>query len=452
MSVLVVGLSHRTAPVDLLERATLTGDAAEKLLDDVVGSDHAGEAIVLSTCNRVEVYADVDKFHGGLAHTSELLARRAGVPIDELTPHLYVHYEDRAVAHLFSVACGLDSMVVGESQILGQVRTALRQAQDHGTAGRTLGSLAQQALRVGKRARSETGIDRAGRSLVTAGLHEAERTLGPVTGLTALVVGAGSMSALAATLLSRAGASQVVVANRTLANGERLATAVGGVAISLEALPQALGEADLVISCTGAVGHVLSAEDLTAAQHARGGRPMVVVDLALPRDVAHDAHDVPGVTIVDLETLARVLEATEHAEDVEATREIVADEVTAFLGWQRASLVAPTVVALRDMADGVVRAELTRLAGRLPDLDPRERAEIEQTVQRVVDKVLHAPTVRVKQLAGEVMEGSGESYADVLSKLFGLDQAAVDAVTRADIEVVPGEATDADAADRGGRR
>ena len=179
---------------------------------------------------------------------------------------------------------------------------------------------------------------------------------------------------------------------------------------------------------------------------------MVVVDLALPRDVAHDAHDVPGVTIVDLETLARVLEATEHAEDVEATREIVADEVTAFLGWQRASQVAPTVVALRDMADGVVRAELTRLAGRLPDLDPRERAEIEQTVQRVVDKVLHAPTVRVKQLAGEVMEGSGESYADVLSKLFGLDQAAVDAVTRADIEVLPGEAADADAADRGGRR
>jgi glutamyl-tRNA reductase len=452
VSVLVVGLSHRTAPVDLLERATLTGGAAEKLLDDVVGSDHAGEAIVLSTCNRVEVYADVDKFHGGLAQTSELLARRAGVPIDELTPHLYVHYEDRAVAHLFAVACGLDSMVVGESQILGQVRAALRQAQDHGTAGRTLGALAQQALRVGKRARTETGIDRAGRSLVTAGLHEAERTLGPVTGQTALVVGAGSMSALAATLLSRAGAAHVVVANRTLANAERLATAVGGVAVSLEALPQALAEADLVVSCTGAVGHVLSAEDLAAAAHARGGKPMVVVDLALPRDVAPDAHDLAGVTIVDLETLARVLEATEHAEDVEATREIVADEVTAFLGWQRASQVAPTVVALRDMADGVVRAELTRLAGRLPDLDPRARAEIEQTVQRVVDKVLHAPTVRVKQLAGEMIDGSGQSYAEALSKLFGLDQSAVDAVTRADIEVAPGDDTDDDAQHRGGQR
>jgi glutamyl-tRNA reductase len=197
---------------------------------------------------------------------------------------------------------------------------------------------------------------------------------------------------------------------------------------------------------------VLSAEDLAAAAHARGGKPMVVVDLALPRDVAPDAHDLAGVTIVDLETLARVLEATEHAEDVEATREIVADEVTAFLGWQRASQVAPTVVALRDMADGVVRAELTRLAGRLPDLDPRARAEIEQTVQRVVDKVLHAPTVRVKQLAGEMIDGSGQSYAEALSKLFGLDQSAVDAVTRADIEVAPGDDTDGDAQHRGGQR
>ena len=229
-----------------------------------------------------------------------------------------------------------------------------------------------------------------------------------MTGLTALVVGAGSMSALAATLLSRAGASQVVVANRTLAHGERLAAAVGGVAVLAGRRCRRRSPRPTWSSRAPArSGTSCRAEDLAAAQHARGGRPLVVVDLALPRDVAHDAHDVPGVTVVDLETLARVLEATEHAEDVEATRAIVADEVTAFLGWQRARCVAPTVVALRDMADGVVRAELTRLAGRLPDLDPRERAEIEQTVQRVVDKVLHAPTVRVKQLAGEVMEAAG---------------------------------------------
>jgi glutamyl-tRNA reductase len=434
VSILVVGLSHRTAPVHLLEQVTLTPDAAAKLLDDVASSDHAGEAMVLSTCNRVELYADVDKFHGGLARASELLARQAGVDLDDLTPHLYVHYEDRAVAHLFAVACGLDSMVVGESQILGQVRTSLRAAQDAGTAGRTLGALAQQALRVGKRARTETGIDRAGRSLVTAGLEEAQRAVGPLAGRSALVVGAGAMSALSATVLSHLGAGSIVVANRTLSHAQRVAAAVGGSAVPLAAVPAALREADLVVSCTGAVGHVVAAADIEAAVAGRDGRALAVLDLAMPRDVEARARDLDGVTVVDLETLADVLEHTEHAADVEATRSIVADEVTAFLGWQRAASVAPTVVALRDMAEGVVRAELARLAGRLPQLDERAQAEIELTVQRVVDKVLHAPTVRVKQLAGEP---GGQSYAEALSKLFGLDPAEVEAVTRADIEVDP---------------
>ena len=434
MSVLVVGLSHRSAPVDLLERVALPPEAVTKLLADVLASDHATEAFVLSTCNRVEVYAEVDKFHGGLAQVSELLARRAGIDLDELTPHLYVHYEDRAVSHLFSVACGLDSMVVGESQVLGQVRLALRTAQDAGAAGRQLGSLAQQALRVGKRARTETGIDRAGRSLVTAGLEVAGQVLGPLDGTEVLVVGAGAMSALAATVVAQGGAARVVVANRTLERAERVAAAVGGEAVPLDSLPAALASADLVVSCTGAVGHVLDTEMLTAAVAGRPARPLVVLDLALPRDVDPAAHEVPGVTVVDLETLAGALATSEHAADVEATREIVVEEVAAFLGWQRAVSVAPTVVALRDMADSVVRAELVRLTGRLPDLDPHARAEIEQTVTRVVDKLLHAPTVRVKQLTEEP---GGQSYADALNKLFGLDPKAVEAVTRADVATDP---------------
>jgi glutamyl-tRNA reductase len=432
MTVLVVGLSHRSAPVDLLERAVLGPDAAAKLLEDVLASDHASEALVLSTCNRIEVYAEVDKFHGGLAQVSELLARQSAVDLDELTPHLYVHYEDRAVAHLFSVACGLDSMVVGESQVLGQVRAALRIAQDSGTVGRQLGELAQQALRVGKRARTETGIDRAGRSLVTAGLEHASAVVGPVDGLDVLVVGVGAMSALAATVVAQSG-GRVTVANRTFDRGSRLADTVGGRAIELADVPAALIAADLVVSCTGAVGHVLGADLLAAAVAARpvGGRPLVVLDLALPRDVDPAAGELDGLAVIDLETLAEVLATGEHVADVDAARTIVAEEVAAFLGWQRAVSVAPTVVALREMADAVVRSELVRLNGRVPDLDDRERSEIALTVTRVVEKLLHVPTVRVKELA---TEPGGQAYADALGKLFDLDLEAVEAVTRADVE------------------
>ena len=430
MSVLVVGLSHRSAPVELLERATLAADDVTKLLQDLAGSETAAEARVLSTCNRVEVYAEVERFHAGLAEVSELLALRSGVGLGELSDHLYVHYEERAVAHLFSVACGLDSMVVGESQILGQVRTALRAAQDGGTAGRSLGTLAQQALRVGKRARTETGIDRAGRSLVTAGLEQAGRLLGPVAGRTAVVVGAGAMSSLSSAVLARSGA-EVIVANRTLENAARVARSVNGTAARLSELAAALGRADLLVSCTGAVGHVITTELVTGVQAGRGHRPLVVLDLALPRDVEPGVRQVDGVTVIDLEHLAEELETSEHAGDVEATRTIVAQEVQEFLAWQRGSAVVPTVVALRGMAEAVVAGELARLDARLPHLDERTRAELRQTVQRVVDKVLHNPTVRVKQLAEEA---PGQTYAEALRRLFDLDQAAIDAVTRADLD------------------
>lgn len=430
MSILVVGLSHRTAPVSVLEHAALPPDAAMKLLSDVVAHDHATEAIVLSTCNRVELYVDVDKFHGGVTEATELLARHMGLSTDDLTAHLYVHYEERAVAHLFSVACGLESMVVGESQILGQVKVALRLAQDAGTAGRTLGGLAQQALRVGKRARTDTGIDRAGRSLVTAGLDEAERALGPLAGRNALIVGAGSMSALAATVLSQRGMAHIVIANRTLPHAQRVAASVGGSAVGLGQLHQALPHSDVVVSCTGAIGHVLEAEQVATAQEARAHTPLLILDLALPRDVDPAVDALPGVTRVDLETLAAALARNEHASDVEATRAIVAEEVAAFVGWQHAATVAPTVVALRSMADGVVSVELSRLRARLPHLDARGWGEVELAVRRVVDKMLHTPTVRVKQLPEEA---GGLSYAEALNKLFGLEPGAVDALTRAHV-------------------
>jgi glutamyl-tRNA reductase len=432
MSVLVVGLSHRTAPVSVLERAALTEDARTKLLQDAVTVEPAAEAAVLATCNRIELYADVDKFHAGVAELSTLLAQHSGVGLEELTPHLYVHYEDRAVHHLLSVACGLDSMVVGEGQILGQIKDALAVGQEQHTAGRLLNDLFQQALRVGKRAHSETGIDRAGQSLVTFGLSQLAPATGPLAGRSALVVGAGSMSALAAATLARAGVRDLVIANRTVERAERLArqlTEQGATAraISIPEVPGALSDADLVVSCTGATGLVLTAEELRAALARRTGNvPLAVLDLAMPRDIDPAAHGIDGVHLVDIESLADASADAPMAADVDAVKTIVSQEVAAFGAAQRAARITPTVVALRAMAADVVAGELSRLDGRLPDLDDKQRAEITQTVRRVVDKLLHAPTVRVKQLAGEP---GGAGYADALRELFDLDPQAVAAVS-----------------------
>ncbi|MEU3775305.1 glutamyl-tRNA reductase [Streptomyces sp. NPDC032472] len=567
MSLLVVGLSHRSAPVSVLERASLSADAKVKLLHDTLAAEPATEAAVLATCNRIELYADVDKFHAGVAELSTLLAQHSGVALEELTPYLYVHYEDRAVHHLFSVACGLDSMVVGEGQILGQIKDTLALGQELHTAGRLLNDLFQQALRVGKRAHSETGIDRAGQSLVTFGLEQLTAGREPVeswaAGKRALVIGAGSMSSLAAATLARVGVAEVVVANRTAERADRLVEILvaSGTGVAARAVPMAgvadeLTRVDVVVSCTGATGLVLTGDEIAAAVDgavaeesaaaaaasdaaaagpaldgldpevvarlaavaAAGGRladlggartisatvaagdgcpvdvpapattaagraaltgvdatslelhgtwadqgeaaahrqprkdtaagtrgradgapvRLALLDLAMPRDIDAAAHRIPGVRLVDIESLAEASADAPMAADVDAVRGIVADEVAAFGAAQRAAHITPTVVALRAMAAEVVAMEVARLDGRLPELDQRQRAEVTQTVRRVVDKLLHAPTVRVKQLASEP---GGAGYAEALRELFDLDPQTVASVSRADQDHDSGRAS-----------
>ncbi|HEX6468646.1 MAG TPA: glutamyl-tRNA reductase [Streptosporangiaceae bacterium] len=442
MSILVVGLSHRSAPVALLERVAVSGDELVKLLHDVRRTPHVAEAAVVSTCNRVEIYASVEKFHGGVSAIAELLSRHSGVLLDELHHYLYVHYEDRAIQHAFSVACGLESMVVGEGQILGQMREALKLAQRHGTIGRALHEVMQQALRVGKRAHAETGIDRLGASLVSVGLSIAAKHLGTLLGKRALVVGAGSMSGLAVATLSREGVGEIIVANRTLSRAVRLAggATVPARAIGLPEVAAALAEADLVVSCIGAHGLVINADMVAAGPDRR----QFFLDLALPHDIDRSIRDLPGIALAGLENL-RTAQQAAHAigpEAVDAVRRIVAEEVAAFLSAARAAAVTPTVVALRSKAAEVVDAELARLGARLPHLAAKERAEIEQAVRRVVDKLLHAPTVRVKQLAAAP---GGDTYAVALRELFDLDPNAPEAVTRADIDETAPEAPPASA-------
>jgi glutamyl-tRNA reductase len=437
MSLLAVGLSHGTAPVALLERAAVTGDPLVKLLHDVCSDAHVSEVMIVSTCNRVEVYAEVDRFHGGVTALTELLSAHSGIPQEQLTRHLYVHYEDRVVEHLFTVVCGLESMVVGEGQILGQVRQSLRLAQEQGTAGTTLNELAQRALRVGKRAHTETGIDRAGASLVGVGLTLAERVLGPIQGKRALVVGAGSMSALSAATLSRAGVTDIVIANRTFERAARLAQTVGGRAVELADVDHELAGADLVISCTGA-GSVVIGTDMVA--RVAGEKPLFLLDLALPHDVDPGVRTLPGVTLVDLESMQEAglgKQGEGGSDDIAAVRSIVAAEVCEYLRTERAAKVTPTVIALRAKAADVVEAELGRLVTRMPEIDGRLRGEITQTVRRVVDKLLHEPTVRVKRFAASP---AGDHYAEALRELFDLNPKVPEAVTRADVADVETDA------------
>lgn len=425
MSVLVVGISHKSAPVFLLERVALDADGVRKLVDDVAACEHVTEATVIATCNRLEIYAEVDRFHGSVEEVSRLLLDRAGATAESMLPHLYVHYDDGAVSHLFQVVAGLDSMAVGEGQILGQARDALSLGQQHGTVGPALNVLFQQALRVGKRARAETGIDRAAPSLVSAALDRSHAAVGDLTGRRVLVLGAGAMAGLATATVARRGAAEIAVANRTSDKADRLAAEYAARSVPLTDLAAELAAADVLVSCTGATGIVVTRELVTAA--VAGGRELAIIDLALPHDVEPTVAEIPGVTLINLAELAAELHESEAGQEVAAVRRIVTQEVAAFLAARRQSSVTPTVVALRSMATSVVDAEMERLAGRLPDLDEASRAEVLHTVRRVADKLLHQPTVRVRELANET---GAVSYAAALAELFALDPDAVDAVTR----------------------
>jgi glutamyl-tRNA reductase len=437
VSILLFGVSHRSAPVSVLEQISINESDQTKIVDKVLQSPLVTEAMVLSTCNRVEVYAVVDAFHGGLAAIGQVLSEHSGMSMGDLTKYAYVRYSEAAVEHLFAVTGGLDSAVIGEQQVLGQVRRAYATAEANSTVGRVLHELAQRALSVGKRVHSETGIDAAGASVVSVALGMAGRRLGGLSGRTAVVIGAGAMGALSASHLIRAGIGDIVVLNRSLPRAQRLArkireSGVSAQATTLDGLDEALANADVVVSCTGAVSPVVSLADvhhaLTAARSDEATDPLVICDLGMPRDVDPAVAGLPGVWVVDVDRIQREPAAHAATADVDAARHIVASEVAAYLAGQRMAEVTPTVTALRQRAADVVEAELLRLENRLPGLESAQREEVARTVRRVVDKLLHAPTVRIKQLASAP---GGDSYAEALRELFELDQTSVDAVATA---------------------
>jgi len=425
VTVLIVGMSHKSAPFDVLEQASLDTDASVKLSHRLLENDYVSESAVISTCNRVELYVEAERFHGTVEDMMHLLADHAGMRREELVQHVYVHYDDKAVAHLFAVAAGLDSMIPGESQILGQVRDALSMGQAEATVGAALNTLFQQALRIGKRGHAETNIDRLAPSIVTAGFDIAAEALS-VPSARILVAGAGQMASLAVRTLTERGVDpeRIWVANRTFQRAFQLVAAHGVNALRWETLDAELSVADVLVTCTGSTGVVFSERRIAAAAV---GRELTVVDLALPRDVSPEVRSLPGVRVVDLDVLAQRSADLELAEDVRQVRSIVADEVRSFLAAKSASRVTPTVVALRSMATDVVAAETERVLSRLGHrIDEEARDEIRRSLRRVGEKLIHAPTVRVKEL----VDGPEPlTYAAALADLFALDQDVVDAVS-----------------------
>jgi glutamyl-tRNA reductase len=438
VSVLLFGVSHRSAPVPVLEQLS-TDDADQvKIAERLLQSSLITEAMVLSTCNRVEVYAVVDAFHGGLSVIGQVLAEHSGMSLNDMTKYAYVRYAEAAIEHLFAVASGLDSAVVGEQQVLGQVRRAYAAAEANRTVGRVLHDLAQRALSVGKRVHTETSIDAAGASVVSVALGMADQQLDGLAGRSAVIVGAGAMGTLSAKHLARAGVERIHVVNRTLPRAKKLAHTVRGLGVAADAfpfdhLPPVLTDADVVVCCTGAVRPVVSLADVhRGLAHGHEPKQLVICDLGMPRDVDAAVAGLPGVVVVDMDRIQREPSARAAAADTDAARSIVAAEVAQYLSAQRMAEVTPTVTALRQRAADVVEAELLRLDNRLPGLQGAERDEVARTVRRVVDKLLHAPTVRVKQLASSP---GGDSYAEALRELFELDQQAVDAVAAGELAV-----------------
>ena len=419
MSVVVVGLNHRTVPLDLLERMTVPSSLLPKALADLTSREHVTEAVVLSTCNRIEVYAFAEKFHGAYQDIRNFFAEVSHVAPEEFSDHLTSLYDGDAARHLFSVASGLDSAVLGEHEILGQVRTAWEVSSAEGAVGPVLNPLFRHALEVGKRVRTETAISRNITSVSQAAVAMATDRLGGLEGRQVLVVGAGEMGEGLARALHSGGVASIRVANRTWDRAIEVAGRLGGVPVRLDDLPHHLAEVDVLLTSTGASAVILEHGDLAHVVGERHGRELLVVDIAVPRDVDPAAGEIEGVTLLDMDDLREFAEVgiRERQREVTAVQAIVDAELDRYVDESTARSVAPLVASLRSRGDLVRSGELERLAARLGYLDDRQREAVEALAAGIVGKLLHEPTVRMKDAAGTAR---GERLAEALRDLFDL--------------------------------
>lgn len=418
LSIVVLGLSHRSAPIELLEQCSVAPVDLPKQLGELAGRTHVGEAVLISTCNRTEAYFVAEKFHAAYAEVRDFLAESAFVAPEDLTDHLYVHHDEHAVEHLFSVASGVDSVVLGESEILGQTKAAWESARLEGTSGPVLNLLFRHAVEVGKRARTETSIGRHTASVSHAAVEMATAHLGSLSDRSVLVVGAGEMAEGMVVSLAAAGPRDVLIANRTAARAEALAQRVDGRALPLTELHDALCEVDLLLTSTGATSVILDHSSVGEILRGRAGRPLLIVDIAMPRDIDPAVARLDGVTLLDMDDLSAFAAAgrAERAAEVDRVADIIGDEAGRFAEARSAREVAPLIASLRGAVEAVRASELDRVVGK-GDLDDAQRELIEQFSRALVAKVLHHPTVALKDAAGSA---KGDRLADSVRDLFDL--------------------------------
>jgi glutamyl-tRNA reductase len=418
MSIVVIGVNHRTGPLALLERLAIQPDQQGKAIAGLVARQSIREAVVLSTCNRTEIYAVAERFHGAYADIRDFFCDLGGLDPDELQPHLYSQHDDAAVAHLFEVAAGLDSAVLGESEILGQVRSAWELAQDEGGAKATLNLLFRHAIETGKRARTETSIGRGTASVSHAAVEMASDRLGSLVGRRVLVVGAGKMGEGIASALVHAGVRDLVVANRTTERADQIAQRIGGGVVPFADLPAALADADVLLTCTGAGVTVIDQDLVKRARHGSES-PLLIVDVAVPRDVAPEVTALANVTLLNLDDIrdwaGRALML--RAEEARRVDEIVSEEVERFGVEATARQAAPLVAQLRERAETIRRGEIERFTARLASLDDAQRAALEAVTKGIVAKLLHTPSVKLKDDAGTPQ---GQRNAATIRDLFDL--------------------------------
>ena len=421
MRLVLVGTSHHRAPVELRERLFVSAADNRGLVERLAGTD--AEAVVLSTCNRTELYLALDDEEAAQQRAYAELAALGGLSESEIAPAIYTRADEVAALHVFRVAAGLDSLIPGEAQILGQVRGAYDLAQQARTAGPLLHRLFRQALRVGRRVRTETAIGENPASVSSAAAELAERVFGSLEGKRILVLGAGKMSDLAAVNLISRGVDSVFVANRSVERAERLARRFGGRAAGLDAVEDELEHADVVLASTSARGYVLSAEQVARAMRKRRGRPIFFVDIAVPRDIDPAVNELEGCYLYDVDDLERVVEESVAGRREEAVRAeaIVAAEAERFRDWQLSLDVVPAIASLRALAESIREAELARAERRLRALSPSQRRAVDSLTAQIVNKLLHPPTVRMKEAAAAA---DGVLYADAIRHLFALDDDA----------------------------